>query len=125
MSRKRIIIVNNDIHILRLLKQNAKKFCPYCEISVATSGSMALEYIKKPSHVRSFDLMVTDYNLPSMSGLDLAKTARQAWPNMRIVLTVAPGEISDLKDSFGSLNFDGYMQKPLKMDAFQKMLQLA
>ena len=124
MSRKRIIIVNNDIHILRLLKQNAKKFCPYCEISVATSGSMALEYIKH-SHVRSFDLMVTDYNLPSMSGLDLAKTARQAWPNMRIVLTVAPSEISDLKDSFGSLNFDGYMQKPLKMDAFQKMLQLA
>jgi two-component SAPR family response regulator len=125
MSRKRIIIVNNDIHILRLLKQNAKKFSPYSEISVATSGSMALGYIQKHNPVKAFDLLVTDYNLPSMNGLDLAQTVRQTWPNMRIVLIVTPGEISGLKDSFGSLNFDGYMQKPLKMDVFQEMLQLA
>ena len=125
MSKKRIIIVNNDIGTLRWLKQNAKKFCPYCEISVATSGSMALGYIQKHNPVKSFDLLVTDYSLPSMTGLDLAHTARQTWPDMRIVLTVAPDEISGLKDSFGTLNFDGYLQKPLKMDAFQKMLQLA
>ena len=125
MSRKRIIIVNNDIRTLRLLKQNAKKFCPYYEISVATSGTMALGYIQKHTPVKAFDLMVTDYNLPTMSGLDLAHTARQAWPDMRIVLMLAPDEISGLTDSFGLLNFDGYMQKPPKMDMFQKMLQLA
>ena len=125
MSRKRIIIVDDDIRILRLLKLNAKKFCPTCEISVATSGSMALGYIQKHTPVKSFDLMVTNYNLPSMNGLDLAQTARQAWPSMRIVLMAAPGELSVLKDGFGPLNLDGYMQKPLKMDAFQEMLQLA
>lgn len=125
MTKKRIIIVDNDIHVLRLLKLNAKKFCPTCEISVATSGTMALGFIQKHSPIKSFDLMVTGYNLPSMNGLDLAHTARQAWPDMRIVLMARPGELSILNDGFGSLNFDGYMQKPLSMDTFQEMLQLA
>ena len=125
MSRKRIIIVDDDLHVLRILKQNGKKFCPYCEFSVATNGSMALGYIQKHSPVKPFDLLVTGYNLPSMSGLDLAHTARQAWPNMRIVLMAHPSEFTAFKSNFRPLKLDGYMQKPLRMDVFKEMLQLA
>jgi CheY-like chemotaxis protein len=40
-----------------------------------------------------FDLAVTDYNMPGMSGLDLARALREVQPNLPIAL--ASGYITD------------------------------
>ncbi len=49
----------------------------------AESGARALEMLKAHGDI---DLMITDQAMPGMSGIELAKQARQLRPNLKIIL---------------------------------------
>ncbi len=60
----------------------------------AYSGKEALDILRQED---SIDLVITDQAMPQMSGTQLAKTIRQEWPDMTILLTTGyadrvPGE---------------------------------
>jgi CheY-like chemotaxis protein len=54
-------------------------------VETAECGSEALEQLER----HSFHLMVTDYKMPGMDGLELIRQARAAYPAMRIILLSA------------------------------------
>jgi CheY-like chemotaxis protein len=51
-------------------------------ISTATSGDEALELFAK----QNFDVVVTDYKMPRMDGIELIRRVRSAQPGARIIL---------------------------------------
>jgi CheY-like chemotaxis protein len=56
----------------------------------ATTGSRALDMLKNGQRV---DLLITDYAMPKMNGVELAEAARQARPHLPILLTTGYGEL--------------------------------
>lgn len=86
MKRKSIIIVDDDISYLLLLSSiiESKGF----EATKATSGIDAIEIIKKSS----FSMMITDFNMPGMNGIELAMKAKELYPDIHIVMIT--GELS-------------------------------
>jgi CheY-like chemotaxis protein len=60
-------------------------------VETAESGEQALNQME----LHSFHLMVTDYKMPGMDGLELIRHARAAYPVMRIIL------LSALADTLG------------------------
>ncbi|MBK5566962.1 MAG: response regulator [Ensifer sp. SSB1] len=60
------------------------------EVVEAHSGREALAHLKENGR---FDLLITDYSMPEMTGGDLAKSARDLFPDLPIVIASGYAEL--------------------------------
>ena len=60
------------------------------EVLEAHSGKRALEILREVERV---DLMITDYSMPKMNGMELATTARELRPDLPILLATGYAEL--------------------------------
>jgi CheY-like chemotaxis protein len=67
----------------------------------------------------AFDLLFTDVVMPGMNGVELARTVRQRWPYLRIVLTSG---YSHILAEEGSHGFE-LLQKPYSMQGICDILE--
>ena len=64
------MLVDDNEEFLLLMK---RKLATHYNILTATNGNAALEAVKS----KDIDLMVTDYMMPGMDGIELCKTIKQ------------------------------------------------
>lgn len=78
MSLPRVLLVDDDRHALAAL---ARLFGAHCGVRIlaATSPDQALDYL----NAARFELIVTDYNLPGLTGVHLLALCLDRWPDMR------------------------------------------
>ncbi len=73
----------------------------------------ALDYLRE--HAQEVDLLITDYNMPEMSGLDLTRAARGLRPALPVI--VASGHLSaDLRAGAAATGVDCLFDKPAGID---------
>lgn len=77
--RRRLLVVDDETIIRRVFRDLMSKECDVVE---AATAEEALDHLQQ-AH---YDLIVTDKNLPGLSGLDLAKEARLLNPQSKIIL---------------------------------------
>lgn len=82
------------------------------KVFVADNGKEALEIFKNNSD--EIDIIVTDINMPHLSGLELAEKIHHIKPKLPIILTTAFTDEEYLLKSL-ELDINKYMTKPLKM----------
>jgi CheY-like chemotaxis protein len=75
----------------------------------AHSGPKALKILQDG---RSVDLLLTDYAMPGMTGLELARAARELHPNLPILLATGYAELPSGDPDFPRL-LKPYQQKDL------------
>jgi CheY-like chemotaxis protein len=86
-------------------------------VTAAFSGEQALKLLG-PDH--DFDLVLTDYAMPEMNGLDLANRIRELHPRLPIILATGFADIQPLlTQSFPKLS------KPYSQDQLAEMLETA
>jgi len=75
-----VLVVDDDRLILELVKQilEHEGIVAHC----AASGEEALEQMRN----RTFSLMITDYNMPGLNGLELARKGLKLAPLMPIIM---------------------------------------
>ena len=73
------------------------------------SGTKALEILEGG---RSVDLLLTDYAMPEMTGLELARAARELRPDLPILLATGYAELPSGNSEFPRL-LKPYQQKDL------------
>jgi CheY-like chemotaxis protein len=78
-----ILVVDDDRIMLRTLKRVLERegFVAHC----VESGEEALEQIQ----ASNFSLMITDYNMPGLNGLELARKGLELSPQMPIIMGTA------------------------------------
>lgn len=81
------ILVVDDSKIDRLLIGNLLSKNPCWEIAYAENGEEAIEKIR----VDSFDLIVTDLQMPRVDGLGLVRFVRQEKPELPVLLVTSRG----------------------------------
>ncbi len=110
MCDKRILVVDDNKTSLLLLAHEIKKLgLDYQVVSVGNGYDAMLQL-----RAHSFGLLVTDYNMPGMNGLDLAQTVRQIWPDIPIVLMTVHDIIEIRAEARRRrLNPDAYISKPV------------
>jgi PAS domain S-box-containing protein len=85
------------------------------------SPGEALEAFRKdPTH---YDLMLIDYNMPTMSGLELIHELRKIRPDLRVVL--ASGYINYTEEELLAFGVRYRLNKPVRLDALSAMLDQA
>jgi len=75
-----ILVVDDDIIMREVLKRVLERegFVTHC----VASGEEAIEQIKE----RTFSLMITDFNMPGLDGLELARKGLELAPHMPIIM---------------------------------------
>lgn len=109
------IIVEDEPAAVKLLEAFAKKL-PYLEhLSSFYDATSALDYLQNHDP----DILITDIEMPGMSGLDLAKSP--AAPPAIIFITA----FRDFAPEGFDLNAIDYIVKPIRFDRFEKAINKA
>jgi two-component system response regulator (stage 0 sporulation protein F) len=117
MSQKRILIVDDEESILTVLKGSLKKLGPDYQVVTVTDGFAALDQLLD----QPFDLVVTDYNMAQMDGLELMEAIRYAQPDARIIMITAYG-YEALENEVERLKAYRYLTKPLDINDFRQIV---
>ncbi len=109
MSKKKILIVDDDPDILDVLKITLEDMG--CEVIEAHNGQEALGMIKKQPP----DLLITDLKMPKMDGNALCKILKEdiLVQHMPIIMLTGKSELSD-KVSGIDAGADDYVVKPFE-----------
>ena len=122
MNRKRILIVDDDNSMLQILITSVEMCCPDFEVEVASNGQVALDRLQDLAAGQSVDLILTDYNMPLMNGLELARAVRNRWPGVPIVMMTGTPTGVAFQQEVDALNLDGYIPKPFGIDQLEELL---
>lgn len=105
---KRILVVDDSVTMRQLMKMVLLKHLP-CQITEAQDGLDALGKLKDGT----FDLIVTDVNMPRMDGLGLVRTVREVLKlTVPIVIVTTKGGEAD-RDMGLKLGANAYLTKPI------------
>src|SRR5258708_39212792 len=77
----RILVVDDEEDIRSVLRAFLKAWG--YEVIVADSGAAALEWTKKSGG--KLDLLITDFRMPSMDGIELAQRMRNRHPGLKVL----------------------------------------
>lgn len=82
---KRVLIVDDEEDMLWMLQRNLSKGLKNVEILAAKSGEEALAILSD----KSANLVITDINMPGMSGLDLLVEINNRYPETSVIIMTA------------------------------------
>ena len=106
-----ILLVDDDPEILHLLRLIIKNLATGYTIRTSTQGDMALEQaMQQPT-----PLIITDYNLPGMNGLQLTAALKARAPATRVVL-ISANITPDMERRARERDVDYLVRKPFHVD---------
>jgi CheY-like chemotaxis protein len=119
-----ILIVDDQREVSRLLRSALETIEIGVSVSEAPSGEEAL---LEAARVK-VDLLIVDYRLPGMSGLELMKKMRTRYPEIKIIIISGVSEPKTRKE-IEAAEADAFFTKPVPMadflDAVERLLGLA
>ncbi len=88
-----------------------------CHLSGLATAEEAIEALEN----KKYDIIISDYKLPGMDGLEFLRRAKKSDPDMMTILITAYGS-EDLLSEAKKLGIYNFIQKPLTTDALEKSL---
>jgi two-component system chemotaxis response regulator CheY len=120
MSKRVRILVVDDFSTMRRIIRALLGDLGYTDVHEAGDGRSALDLLKG----QSFDFMITDCNMPGMTGLELLKAVR-AEPStkaMPVLMVTAEGKRDQILES-AELGVSGYIMKPFTVQALKDRIE--
>jgi len=103
-----------------LLKQSLLNLGPDYEIETASSGTEALKILEE----NPCDLVVTDFRMRGMGGLELMRAIKSESPETMVILMTAYGSPEIVAEA-KKLEVYRYITKPFPIEEFQAMVKEA
>jgi DNA-binding response OmpR family regulator len=109
-SPYRILLVDDDVELLELHAEILIR-CGY-NVDTAANGFIAWNTV----HETNYDLLITDNNMPRLTGLELVKQVRSEGLTLPIILASGSVPTEELNQN-SWLRIDATLPKPFKTDA--------
>lgn len=110
--RQRILVVDDEEDIRESLRALFETCMEEVDVSTAASGADGLDALAR----ERIDLVITDYKMPGMNGLDfLHRAAKQGPPTPRILVTAFP-DLEIAIRAINEANIENFFTKPFDAD---------
>jgi two-component system NtrC family response regulator len=106
MRTKTILVVDDDESLRRVTELQLEE-AGY-EVVTAASGEQALRILED----QSFPLVITDFKMPGLSGMDLLKAVRKSFPQTSVLMITAFGTVHSAVEAMKAGAYD-YITKPI------------
>lgn len=114
----RILIVDDEHEILEALEKVFRRRDML--VQTASSAHEALAIL----HKAAFDVILTDFSMPDMSGVDLLKYLRAAGNNVPIIIMTGVGSIENAVEAVRFGAYD-YIRKPVSIQPLEELVRRA
>ena len=114
---KKILLVDDDPEALILLYRLLHSFARHYEIVAVESGVAALAL----TAVRPVALVITDYHMPGMNGVQLTGAIKAASPATRVAIITAY-DIQDVARRAKAVGADYVLPKPFVMAQLKQLI---
>jgi two-component system chemotaxis response regulator CheY len=108
-ERKMRFLVVDDFSTMRRIVRNLLKELGYTDVEEADDGSTALARLK----AEKFDFVVSDWNMPNMTGIELLKAVRAdaALKHLPVLIVTAEAKKENIVEA-AHAGASGYIVKP-------------
>jgi two-component system response regulator PilR (NtrC family) len=107
--KPRILVVDDEESIREFLEIMLKK--EGYEVTCAEDGAKAKDLLGK----KSFDMLISDLQMPNMTGIELLKHVRESYPEVVFMMITAFGTTESAVEAMKMGAYD-YLTKPFKID---------
>jgi len=120
LDLKMKVLVVDDFSTMRRILKNILKQIGYSDIEEAEDGNSALARLRQGG----FGLVVSDWNMPNMTGLDLLKAIRadNALNNMPVLMVTAEAKKENVMDAIKA-GVNNYVVKPFTADVLKEKIE--
>lgn len=116
---KTILLVDDELEILKSLGEILTRFG--YQVIAKQAAQEALASVKDGANI---DLVITDYRMPGMDGLEFLNALRQMDPSVPVIMLTAYGAVESYLKSL-SLGVFEYVNKPIKAKDLGRIVQAA
>jgi serine phosphatase RsbU (regulator of sigma subunit) len=113
-----ILLVDDDKNILFLLSEALKKYG--YDLTLVNSGEKALEILNE----NEFDLVVSDLQMPKISGIDILSVVKEKYTDTEVLLVTGYGSIKTAVKAMKLGAFD-YLSKPVDVEELRHKVNQA
>lgn len=114
-----VLCVDDEVHILRTLE----RFCRNEGIRMRGAAS-ALEALTLLEH-EAVDIVVSDYQMPGMNGLDFLNEVHSRWPRVSGIVISGFVELPAVTSALRQGIIVGFLHKPWKRDELKALIKNA
>mgnify|MGYP001588033177 FL=1 len=114
--RWRVLLVDDDHHIRIMLKAFLET--RGYRVELAVNGQDALTKLGEAD----YDIVVVDYNMPEVDGLEVLRHTRQSWPSLPVVLMTGGGGSAITARAIVELGAEACLLKPFDLQTLDKTL---
>lgn len=119
-DRKMTILVVDDFSTMRRIVRNILKELGYEKILEADDGTTALSILRQ----EKIDLIISDWNMPQMSGIELLKTVRttESMKDLPFLMVTAEGQREHVLEAVKS-RVSNYIVKPFTPETLMEKIE--
>ena len=114
-----ILIVDDEEGILAILSRILTALRPGWAIKTANNGLAAWQQMQH----HTFDLVLTDYHMPGLTGLELAQQVHDKSPDLPVVLMSGDGRNDEMWAEAQNLELAGFLSKPFSVSQLRHLLE--
>ena len=118
----KLLVVDDESDVQFLFQQKFRKEIKSGEIQIryAFNGSAALKLLESVEN-RTGSFILTDINMPEMTGIELLKEIKALYPELKVVIITAYEDEQNFIIA-KKLGADDYFTKPLEFDLLKAKL---
>lgn len=111
------VLVADDSGVMRKIIIRALNSCGVSDVTEAADGQLGWEAFQADS----FDMVLTDWNMPEMSGLEFLKEIRGAGSKIPVIMVTTEGDKGKVIEAIQAGVTD-YLCKPFEQEELQDKL---
>ncbi|MBV1883805.1 MAG: chemotaxis response regulator CheY [Pseudomonadales bacterium] len=120
MDKNMKILIVDDFSTMRRIIKNLLRDLGYVNTDEADDGNTALPMLQSTS----FDFLITDWNMPGMTGIDLLKAVRADGKlvNLPVLMVTAEAKREQIIEA-AQAGVNGYVVKPFTAAALKEKIE--
>ncbi|MEG0768215.1 MAG: response regulator, partial [Clostridia bacterium] len=111
----RVVIVDDEISTGRILERYVTTYMPDFEVlHTFKTGTLAWRFLEN----QEVDILVTDINMPGLSGIELTSRVVERWPDTAVGIITGYSEFEYARQAI-NLGVSSFLLKPINLHEFQ------